>query len=124
MLIFALCVVPVMGAQFAGNVWVAVGLISLAAAAHQAWSATIFTTASDMFPKHVLSSVVGIGGMAGSVGGILFPLLVGGMLDYYKAAGAITLGYNILFVISGTAYILAWLAMHFFSPRMERIVLT
>ena len=123
LLIFALCVIPVMTAQFANNVWIAVGLISLAAAAHQAWSATIFTTASDMFPKNVLSSVVGIGGMAGSIGGILFPFLVGSLLDYYKAAGAITTGYNILFVISGSSYFVAWLVMHYFAPRMERIKL-
>lgn len=123
LLIFALCVVPVMTAQFANNVWIAVALISLAAAAHQAWSATIFTTASDMFPKNVLSSVVGIGGMAGSIGGILFPFLVGSLLDYYKAAGAITTGYNILFVISGSSYFVAWLVMHYFTPGMERVKL-
>ncbi len=121
MFIFALCVLPIMTAQFATNVWVAVALISLAAAAHQAWSANIFTTASDMFPKRAVSSVVGIGGMAGSVGGILFPLLVGYLLDYYKTAGNISIGYNIIFLICGSAYLVAWLVMHFFTPRMERV---
>lgn len=121
MLLFALCVVPIMAAQFAGNVWVAVGLISLAAAAHQAWSANIFTTASDVFPKNAISSVVGIGGMAGSLGGILFPLVVGSLLDSYKQAGNIAAGYNILFLWCGCAYLLAWTAMHFLNPKMKQV---
>lgn len=123
MLFFALCVVPIMTAQFAGNVWIAVALISLAAAAHQAWSANIFTTVSDMFPKNAVSSVVGIGGMAGSIGGMLFPLLVGNLLDHYKAAGDITVGYNILFVICGFGYLAAWGMMHLLAPKMERVQL-
>lgn len=123
MLIFAFCVIPIMTARYTNNVWVAVALISLAAAAHQAWSANIFTTASDMFPKRAVSSVVGIGGMAGSVGGILFPLLVGYLLDFYKQAGNITVGYNLLFVICGSAYLLAWGVMHLFAPRMEKVEL-
>ncbi|HTF19274.1 MAG TPA: MFS transporter [Chryseolinea sp.] len=121
MLLFAFCVTPIMLAPNAGNVWVAVGLISLAAAAHQAWSANIFTTVSDMFPKHAVSSVVGIGGMAGSIGGMLFPLLVGSLLDHYKALGHIVTGYNILFVICGFGYLIAWVTMHFLAPRMERV---
>jgi len=121
MFIFACCVIPISLAQFSGNVWVAVFLISVAAAAHQAWSANIFTTVSDMFPRHAVSTVVGIGGMAGSVGGILFPYMVGQMLDYYKAAGDIVLGYNILFMLSGSVYVLAWLVMHLLSPRMEKV---
>lgn len=121
MLLFAICVVPVMFAKQTENVWVAVALIGLAAAAHQAWSANIFTTASDMFPKYAVSSVVGIGGMAGSVGGSLFPLLVGGLLDHYKVLGNIGAGYNILFIICGCAYLLAWLMMHVFAPKMERV---
>ncbi|MEJ7644080.1 MAG: MFS transporter [Chryseolinea sp.] len=121
MLFFAFCVLPIMTAPYAGNVWIAVGLISLAAAAHQAWSANIFTTVSDMFPKHAISSVVGIGGMAGSIGGMLFPLLVGNLLDYYKGLGNIVTGYNILFVICGFGYLIAWGIMHFIAPRMERV---
>ena len=121
MLIFAFAVVPIMLVQFATNKWQAVCLIALAAAAHQAWSANIFTTASDMFPKKALSSVIGIGGMAGSIGGILFPLVIGWLLDTYKTAGDINVGYNILFVICGCAYLLAWAVMHFFTPRMEKV---
>jgi len=123
MLLFAICVVPIMFAKSTNNIWVVVGLISLAAAAHQAWSANIFTTASDMFPKHAVSSVVGIGGMAGSIGGSLFPILVGYLLDYYKAQGNIGAGYNILFLISGSMYLLAWFIMHLFAPRMEQVKL-
>jgi ACS family hexuronate transporter-like MFS transporter len=121
MLLFALCVVPIISVQFAGNIWQAVALISLAAAAHQAWSANIFTTASDMFPTRAVSSVVGIGGMAGSIGGILFPIVVGYLLDTYKALGNIGAGYNIIFMICGFAYLIAWLVMHFFAPRLERV---
>ncbi|GGH03994.1 MFS transporter [Mucilaginibacter phyllosphaerae] len=123
MFIVAICVVPIMGARFATNIWQAVALISLAAAAHQAWSANVLTTASDMFPKRAVSSVVGIGGMAGSVGGILFPFLVGWVLENYKEAGNITAGYNIIFTICGLAYLLAWLIMHFLSPRMKVVKL-
>lgn len=123
MLFFAICVVPIMFAQYTNNVWIAVALISLAAAAHQAWSANIFTTASDMFPKYAVSSVVGIGGMAGSVGGILFPILVGDLLDYYKALGNLGAGYNILFTICAFMYLLAWIIMHLFAPKMERVKL-
>lgn len=121
MLVFACCVIPVSLAQFSRNVWVAVLLISLAAAAHQAWSANIFTTVSDMFPRQVVSSVVGIGGMAGSVGGILFPYIVGQMLDFYKASGNVAMGYNLLFTLCGCIYVLAWLVMHLLSPRMDKV---
>lgn len=124
MLIFAFCVVPIILAKYATNLWVAVGLISLAAAAHQAWSANIFTTASDMFPKKAVSTVVGIGGMAGAFGGMLFPLIVGDLLDSYKAEGNIIAGYNILFTMCGFAYLLAWLVMHFFAPKMEKVELS
>ena len=121
MFIFALCVLPIISAMYATNIWQAVALISLAAAAHQAWSANIFTTASDMFPKRALSSVVGIGGMAGSVGGILFPFLVGHILEFYKESGHLTTGYNIIFFICGCAYLLAWFIMHLLSPKMKPV---
>ncbi|MDB5090481.1 MAG: transporter [Mucilaginibacter sp.] len=123
MFIFAVCVIPIIGARYATNIWQAVALISLAAAAHQAWSANIFTTASDMFPKKALSSVVGIGGMAGSVGGTLFPFFIGFILDTAKKAGNITAGYNIIFIICGLAYMLAWVIMHLLTPRMKVVKL-
>ncbi len=118
MFIFALCVLPIMSAKYATNMWVAVALISLAAAAHQAWSANIFTVASDMFPKKAISSVVGIGGMAGSIGGVLFPIFVGYILETYRQLGDSTAGYNIIFFVCGLMYMLAWAVMHFISPKM------
>jgi len=121
MFIYALCVLPVFFVQYTANAWGGVAIISLAAAAHQAWSANIFTTASDMFPKKAISSVVGLGTMAGSVGAILFPMLIGAILDHFKALGKITAGYNIIFVICSCAYVLAWLLMHLLSPQMTKV---
>ncbi|MCF2490921.1 MFS transporter [Dyadobacter sp. CY347] len=121
LLVVAIAVLPIILAQFATDIWVAVGIISIAAAAHQAWSANIFTIVSDIFPKRAVSSVVGIGGMAGSIGSTLFPLLVGSLLDYYKAAGNIGAGYNILFIICGLAYLVAWLIIHFLTKNMKPV---
>ena len=123
MLIFAICVMPIITARYFSNMWVIVGLISLAAAAHQAWSANIFTTASDMFPKRAVSSITGIGGMAGSIGGIIFQPMVGWLLDYFTRHGSKTTGYNVIFMICGVAYLAAWLTMHFFAPTMKRVEL-
>jgi ACS family hexuronate transporter-like MFS transporter len=123
MLIFACCVIPIVTIRFFDNMWVIVALISLAAAAHQAWSANIFTTASDMFPRRAVSSITGIGGMAGSVGGIIFQPLVGWILDYFAKKNSVTTGYNFIFVICGSAYIVAWLAMHLFAPKQTRVEL-
>ncbi len=111
MFIFACCVAPIFFVRYTNGIWPAVWLISLAAAAHQAWSATIYTVAGDMFPKKILSSVIGIGGMAGSVGGILFPFLIGILLDHFKLLGRLETGYNIIFGICAGAYLLAWVVM-------------
>jgi MFS transporter, ACS family, hexuronate transporter len=123
MLFFALCVVPIFTIRYFDNIWIIVALISLAASAHQAWSANIFTTASDMFPRRAVSSVTGIGGMAGSVGGIIFQPLVGWILDYFSRRNHLTLGYNLIFSICGVSYLIAWLFMHFFAPKMTRVQL-
>lgn len=119
----AITVMPIMLAQFTTDIWVAVGIISLATAAHQAWSSNIFTIVSDIVPKRAVSSVVGIGGMTGSIGATLFPLLVGYLLDYYKAIGNIGAGYNIIFIICGSAYLLAWLIIHYLTRRMKPVTL-
>ncbi len=121
MLIYALCVIPVIFAQWLGsiNMWFAVLIIGLATSAHQAWSANIFTTASDMFPKRVVASVTGLGGMAGALGGILIAWLAGALFEHYKLVGAIENGYYIMFFICGSAYIIAWLFMHALVPRMQ-----
>ena len=120
MLFFALLVLPVVTARFVTDIRVAVALIGLAAASHQAWSANIFTLATDMFPKRVVSTVVGIGGMAGSVGGILFPLVVGYILDSAAQEGNKTTGYNFIFILCGVAYLIAWLVIQLLVPGLER----
>lgn len=112
MLICALCVVPVISAPFTTNLWVAVGLISLAAAAHQGWSANIFTLASDMFPRRAVGSVVGIGGMAGAVGGMLFSAATGYVLLWTSS------NYVPIFIVCGSVYLLALLIIHLLVPRL------
>jgi len=123
MLIYAVCVVPVVFAQYAGSfsMWYAVLVIGFAASAHQAWSANIFTTASDMFPKKAVASVVGIGGMAGATGGILIAWVSGILFDHYKALGKIETGYYIMFIVCGSAYIIAWTIMHYLAPRLKMV---
>jgi ACS family hexuronate transporter-like MFS transporter len=122
MLIFALLVIPIVFAQVAGhsNMWFAVMIIGLAAAAHQAWSANIFTTVSDMFPKSTTGSVTGIGGMFGGVGGILLTLLVQkNMFVYYRSIGKIEIAYYIMFAVCAGAYLLAWVIMQILVPKMK-----
>jgi ACS family hexuronate transporter-like MFS transporter len=126
MFMFALFVLPVVLSQSAGSVsmWLAVLVIGIAAAAHQAWSANIFTTVSDMFPKKATASVTGIGGMAGGVGGIVLTWAVQkNMFVYYRELGQIEKAYFIMFLICGAAYLLAWLIMHFLVPKMSKIKL-
>jgi len=121
LLIFAFLELSIILVQFAGSAWIAVALISLAVAVHQAWATNIFTIASDLFPKEAVSSVVGIGGMAGAVGGILFPILVGSLLDQFKAIGNITAGYNILFTVCGFTYLIALGIIHLLTKKGERV---
>ena len=123
MFIFACCVLPIFFVRYTNSIWPAVWLISLAAAAHQAWSANIYTIGSDIFPKHILSSVIGIGGMAGSAGGILFPFAIGIILDHFKLIGLLGTGYNIIFGICAIAYLLAWVVMQVLSPKMDSLVM-
>lgn len=123
MFIFALFAIPVVSAQALGtiNPWLAILIIGLAASAHQAWSANIYTTASDAFPKKAIASVIGIGGMAGALGGIFIARAAGSLLDHYKALGSIETGYYIMFIICGSAYLLAWTIMHLLTPRFEEV---
>lgn len=124
MLIYAFFPLPVLFSQALGqySMWYAVLIIGIAAAAHQAWSANIFTTVSDMFPKNAVSSVTGIGGMAGAIGGMLIAKLTGGLLDHFKALGNIKTGYYILFLICGSAYLIAWAIMFkVLVPKMKPI---
>jgi MFS transporter, ACS family, hexuronate transporter len=124
MLVFALLVMPVFFAQSQGiSTWSAIALISLAASSHQAWSANIFTTVSDAFPKRAVSSVIGIGGMAGALGGALVSILAGQLLEFYKKAGHIETGYTVMFTIAACSYLLAWIIMNLFAPKNKMIVI-
>ena len=125
MFLFALFPLTVLLASRLGaiNTWYAVGTIAIACAAHQAWSCNIFTTVSDMFPKKTVASVTGIGGMAGAVGGILIARAAGLLLKHYTALGTVEVGYGIMFVICGVAYITAWTLMHLLVPKFKKIVL-
>jgi ACS family hexuronate transporter-like MFS transporter len=105
----------------ATSYWVPVLLIGVGASAHQAWSANIFTTVSDMFPQKAVASVVGIGGMAGGIGGVLLTKLGGWVFDYYKAVNDIRTGYMIMFAICALAYLAAWLVMKALVPRHKEI---
>lgn len=125
MLIYALCVLPIVFAQVLGsiNMWLAVLIIGLAAAAHQAWSANIFTTVSDSFPKKAIASVTGIGGMFGSLGGILLSLLVQkNMFVYYRSIDKIEVAYYIMFFICGFAYLAGWLVMNALIGKRREMV--
>jgi ACS family hexuronate transporter-like MFS transporter len=124
LLIFAITAgFAVISAQFTTAAWMAVAVISIAVAVHQAWATNVFTMAADMFPKETVGSAVGIAGMAGAVGGIFFPLLVGFLLDTFKASGNITAGYNMLFTICGFTYLTAWLIIHFLTKNRSALKL-
>jgi ACS family hexuronate transporter-like MFS transporter len=113
MLLCALCVVPIVTVSRTSSLWTAVLTIGLAAAAHQGWSANIFTTASDMFPKRAVGSIVGLGGMAGAAGGFLFSPLIGYILTQTPN------NYLIPFLISGSVYLLAFAVIQALAPRLE-----
>ncbi|MEP6704487.1 MAG: MFS transporter [Acidobacteriota bacterium] len=113
MLVCALCVVPIYFAAHAANLWTAVALISLATAAHQGFSANLFTLVSDMFPRRAVGSVVGIGGFAGAISGMLVASAVGLLL---QATGS----YTPVFVAAGFAYLFALLLIHLLAPKLEQ----
>ena len=113
MLVCACFVLPVMFATSVGNLWISVAIIGVAAAAHQAFSANLYTLPSDLFPRYAVGSVIGIGGTVGAVGGMFFSKYVGYVLD---ALGS----YTPLFVVAGGAYFLALLSIQLLSPRLER----
>jgi ACS family hexuronate transporter-like MFS transporter len=101
--------------------WVPVLLIGIGASAHQAWSANIFTTVSDMFPKKAVGSVVGIGGMAGGLGGVLVSKVGGALFDHYNALAHIQTGYTIMFTFCALAYLIAWAVMKALVPKYKPI---
>jgi ACS family hexuronate transporter-like MFS transporter len=124
MLIYAFCVLPIIGALVLGqiNVWLAVIVIGIAAAAHQAWSANIFTTVSDMFPKKSTASVTGIGGMFGSLGGIFLSLFVQkNMFVHYRSIGHIETAYYIMFFVCAFSYLAAWVIMRLLVGKAKPV---
>jgi MFS transporter, ACS family, hexuronate transporter len=114
MLIAAVLIVPTMLAPSANSLWLSVAIVGVAAAAHQWWSANIFTLASDMFPRPALGSVVGVGGFAGAIGGVLFQRITGIVLQNNGD------NYTPIFVVCGSAYVTALLIIHLLVPRLER----
>jgi len=123
MLIYALCAIPVFTAQLLGtySIWFPVFIIGFGAAAHQAWSANIYTTVSDMFPKKAVASITGIAGMAGGLGGIIVSKTAGYLFDYYKSLHNIERGYFLVFIFCSIAYITAWLIIHLLIPKMRKV---
>ena len=115
MLVAAVCIVPTMFAAHARSVWVAVAIVSVAAAAHQWWSCNLFTLTSDMFPKQAVASVVGIGGFVGAIGAVLFQRATGRILE---ATGS---NYSVIFVICGIAYVAAWIVIHLLVPQLRPV---
>jgi len=114
MLICALGALPVMFAMYADDLWLAIAIVGLATAAHQAFSANLYTLPSDVFPRFAVGSVIGIGGTAGAIGGMLMAKYAGWVLD--------TIGsYTPIFIVAGSAYLLALLAVHLLSPRLEPV---
>ena len=109
--ICAVGVLPVLFAPFTHSLWLVVGLVGLAMAAHQGWSANLFTVPSDLFPKAAVGSVVGFGGMIGSVAGVLFQLATGYVVEW-------THSYVPIFIVCGISYSVGLLFMHLLTPKM------
>lgn len=116
MLVFALAVVPIVFASQTSSLWVATALVALAAAAHQGWSANVFTIVSDTFPRHAVGTVVGFGGMAGAIGGMSIAKVTGAILES-------TGSYLPVFIIAGSAYLVALACVHILSPKLEPVAL-
>jgi ACS family hexuronate transporter-like MFS transporter len=114
MLICAILVTPIVFVSQTDNIWVAVALLSLATAAHQGWSANLFTTASDVFPRKAVGSVVGFGGMAGAIGGMLIATAAGFILQ-------LTGSYLILFIIAGSMYLIAFAVYNWMIPTLDEV---
>ncbi len=120
MLIFASCVLPVIFVQSMG-MWAIVGVLGLAGAAHQAWSASVYTLGSDMFPKSDVASVTGLTGMAGQVGSVLFQTVVGFTLTCFADMGDAARGYDVIFIVCGVAYLSAFVLFSLIMPKIRMI---
>jgi ACS family hexuronate transporter-like MFS transporter len=112
MLICAVAVTPIFFGQYVDSLWAAVGIIGLAAAAHQAWSANLYTLPSDVFPRKAVGSVIGIGGTAGAIGGMVFSAYIGEVLERVG-------NYSLIFYVAGSVYLIALAIIHWLTPRLE-----
>jgi len=123
MLIYACAATPVLFTQYLGgySMWLAVATIGLAMAAHQAWSANMYTTVSDSFKKSETGSVTGIGSMFGALGGILIAISAGHLFDYFKARHQIETGYFIMFSVCSLVYLTAWIAIQILNSVKKKI---
>ena len=117
MLVAALLIVPTALAPMAKSMWVAVAIVSVAAAAHQWWSANLFTSVSDMFPRQAVASVIGIGGFGGAMAGMLFQRGTGALLQATNG------NYQPIFLVCGVAYVIAFLIFHVLVPKLEPVAL-
>jgi ACS family hexuronate transporter-like MFS transporter len=117
MLVCALCVMPIVGATDVDNLWVAVLIIGLATAAHQGFSANLYALPGDVFPRGAVGSVVGIGGAAGAVGGMIMSKYAGWVLDRLGT-------YTPIFIVAGSTYLIALLLIHWLSPQLARVRIT
>lgn len=122
MLIFACCVLPVIFVQYF-DMWTIVGVLGLAGGAHQAWSASVYTLGSDMFPKSDVASITGLSGMAGQIGSVLFQTAVGFTLSHFVAMGNPSHGYDIIFVVCGCAYLTAFIIFSLIVPKIRMVQL-
>ena len=114
MLVCASLVVPIFTAASVKSLWIAIALIGVAAGAHQGWSANLFTTSSDMFPRSAVGAVVGIGGMAGSAGSTLFAFFAGHVLQPAHS-------YGVLFGIASSAYLVALIVLYLLAPGLKKV---
>lgn len=118
MLVFACCVVPVIFVQYF-DMWTIVAVLGLAGGAHQAWSASVYTLGSDMFPKSDVASITGLSGMAGQIGSVLFQTAVGFTLSWFAAQGNASHGYDIIFMVCGSAYLAAFVIFSLIIPNIN-----
>jgi ACS family hexuronate transporter-like MFS transporter len=115
MLICAIAVLPIVTVGSLHNLWAIVAVIGLAGAAHQGWSANIFTVASDVFPRAAVGSVTGIAGFGGAIGGMIAAWLVGLVLQHYQS-------YSGIFIVAGLAYIVAWIILQLMIPSKQLVL--
>lgn len=120
MLVFACCVVPVIFVQYF-DMWTIVAVLGLAGGAHQAWSASVYTLGSDMFPKSDVASITGLSGMAGQIGSVLFQTAVGLTLSWFAAQGNASHGYDIIFMVCGSAYLAAFVIFTLIIPNIKMV---